>query len=209
MGESLKRRGWYDGWFYARFIDSNVTTFRNRIFKYIDPDKRIIDIGCGTGGFTMKIARISKYVLGVDISEKQIAMAQKRLEQSDVKNLDFLASNATELETHIDEKFDYAILTFIIHEIDQAERLELLSEIKKIAHNIVILDYHHPMGHNISGYVIRLTEFFAGKIHFKNFLDFNKRGGLGPLLEDSGLKIIQDKINRPQVFRTVVVTPER
>jgi SAM-dependent methyltransferase len=204
MSNKLIRKGWYDGWFYAWFIDSNFTQFRNRIFKYIEPDKRIIDIGCGTGRFTQKIAERSKYVLGVDISEKQINMAQKRLKRTGVTNVDFLHASATDLKNNIADKFDYAILTFILHEIQQPERVRILSNIKEFAEKILILDYHHPMAQNISGHIIRLTEFFAGREHFENFRDFNKRGGLTPLLQESGLKIIQDKINRPQVFRTVV-----
>ena len=143
-------------------------------------------------------------MLGVDISEKQINMAQKRLARAGVTNVDFLHASATDLKNNINDKFDYAILTFIIHEIPQPERIRILANIKEFAEKILVLDYHHPMAHNFSGYIIRLTEFFAGRDHFENFRDFNKRGGLTPLLQEAGLKIVQDKINRPQVFRTVV-----
>jgi SAM-dependent methyltransferase len=204
MSDKLRRRAWYDGWFYAWFIDSNFTSFRNRIFKYIEPDKRLIDIGCGTGGFTMKMAQTSKYVLGVDISEKQVAIAQKRLSRAGLQNVEFLHINAAHLEKQINEKFDYAILTFIVHEVQHSERLSILAEVKKVADKILILDYYHPMAKNFSGYIIRLTELFAGRDHYKNFLDYNKRGGLPPLLEKSGLEILQDRINKPRVFRTVI-----
>jgi len=204
MDEKLSRKGWYDGWFYAWFIDSNFTSFRNRIFKYIDQDKKIIDVGCGTGGFSLKMAERSNFVLGIDISKKQIDIAQKRLDQSDRTNAKFIHTNATDLKNHIDEKFDFAILTFVVHEVPQAIRVRILTHIKECASNVLILDYHLPMAKNFSGYSIRLTEFLAGRDHYKNFLDYNARGGLTPLLEEAGLEIVQDKINRPQVFRTVV-----
>ena len=204
MGTTLKRRGWYDGWFYAWFIDSDFTSFRNRIFKYIEPDKRLIDIGCGTGGFTMKLARKSKYTLGVDISGKQIQLAKRRLMRSKMENLDFKHINATNLSQQINEKFDYAILTFVLHEVNQEERTKILSEVKEIAHKVIILYYHYPMARNFSGFVVRLTEFFAGSEHFKNFLDYNSRGGLSPLLKETELNTLQDRINNPRVFRTVV-----
>jgi SAM-dependent methyltransferase len=204
MDEKLIRKGWYDGWFYAWFIDSNFTSFRNRIFKYLDKDKKIIDVGCGTGGFSLRMAERCNFVLGIDISKKQIDMAQKRLEHSNVTNARFIHSNAIDLKNHINEIFDFAILTFVIHEVAQSTRIRILKHIKEFAHNVLILDYHHPMSKNFSGYSIRLTEFFAGRDHYKNFVDYNTRGGLLPLLEEAGLEIIQDRINRPQVFRTVL-----
>lgn len=204
MTSKIKSRGWYDGWLYAWLIDSDFTSFRNRIFKYIETDKMIIDVGCGTGGFTLKLAKISKYVLGVDISEKQIAVARNRLSRSDLTNVQFLTVSATDLKDKIDSIFDYAILTFIIHEVYQDERIRILTHLQQVARRIVILDFYYPLAGNFPGYILRLTEFFAGRVHFKNFLDYNRRGGLIPLLEEAGLEIVQDKINKPRVFRTVV-----
>ena len=206
MGDRVERRGWYDGWFYARLIDSDFTSFRNRIFKYIEPGKKIIDVGCGTGGFTLKLAKFSRSVLGIDISQKQIDIAQKRFSKSGAGNVEFKTTSATDMKRMVNDKFDYAILTFVIHEVSPSERRDILSQVKDLAGKIVILDFHHPMARNFSGYSIRLTEFLAGKDHYTNFLDFNYRGGLLPLLEEAGFEIIRDRINGPKVFRTIVAS---
>ncbi len=41
-------------------------------------------------------------------------------------------------------KFDYAVITYVIHEVNSDERLPLLNDIFKIAEKIIIGDYLIP-----------------------------------------------------------------
>jgi ubiquinone/menaquinone biosynthesis C-methylase UbiE len=147
-------------------------------------------------------------VLGLDVSGDQINVAKKRMQKSGLDNLEFAHANATDLAANISEKFDYAIIIFVIHEIDYSERIQLLKQVADIADKLVILDYHYPMSRNIPGYIIRLTELLAGKNHFANFRDYTRRGGIIPLLSNADLTILNDRINRPGVFRTIVATKD-
>jgi len=204
MPQTLLQKHWYDGWFYARFIDTDATPLRNKILDFLEDGKTVIDVGCGTGGFALKMAPRCRYVLGVDVSEKQVVMAQRRKEKSGVKNVEFRHINAAALGQSLQEKFDYATLSLMIHEIPQSERLQILREVKQIADKIIILDYNTPQPFSFWGAAIRTIEFFAGREHYRNFKDFVRRGGLPVLLKESGLAIQKEKVNRARVFRTVL-----
>jgi len=70
--------------------------------------KKILDIGCGTGRYCLKLAQKGHQVLGVDMSNSMIETAKKI-------NADFLNKNVTlkvanYFELNVGYVFDYAIL---------------------------------------------------------------------------------------------------
>jgi hypothetical protein len=44
---------WYDGWFYDLLIAPNQDKLFQQIKNIIEPNKNIIDVGCGTGRFSL------------------------------------------------------------------------------------------------------------------------------------------------------------
>jgi len=63
----------------------------------IVPDQRVLDIGCGCGDTTIELSRRvgnDGYVLGVDISEKIISSANKKVELKKQNNVDFKCIDA-------------------------------------------------------------------------------------------------------------------
>jgi len=203
MSETLIKRHWYDGWFYSVFIDSDRSNLRNKILRFLEKDKNVLDIGCGTGGFALKIASCSKYVLGMDVSESMIRTANRRKKKSGLKNVDFINGNARELSTILDQRFDYAALSFFIHEVNPQYRLEILRQARKCAEVLLIYDYHIPLPRDLSGAFVKAVEFFAGREHFRNFVNFNQNGGIRPLLDSLGFSILDSRINRPGIFEIV------
>ena len=204
MASKTDQKGWYDGWFYARMIDSDLISLRERILPFIEHDRTVLDIGCGTGGFAMRLAPVSKQITGIDISGKQIRQADMRLKRSGHKNVRFLHGNATDLSQFDTDSVDYAIMIFMLHEIGLKERLQILKEVSRVSRKTVILDYNYPMGRNFTGQMIRLAEFLAGSDHYSNFNDFNQRGGLPGLLEEAGMKIIEKRSNGSQTLMTLL-----
>lgn len=204
MAQKLDKKHWYDGWIYSKFIDSQNIPFRYKIFDFMDSNCTVLDVGCGTGGFTMDIAKHCKKVVGIDVSYKQIEQAKKLLNSSKSTNIEFRHINASKISEEFEEKFDYAVFTFMIHEISQNERLSVLNEISKVVKSVIILEYNVPHPYNGWGILTRAIEFFAGKDHFTNFLDFKKRGGINKILEETGFHISEEKINRKNIFKIVI-----
>jgi len=88
---------------YARYststnsFEANVISVLNKLG--IDfTDKTILDIGCGTGVYTLKIAQLAKSVTGIDFSKKMLEILKE-----DAKRL-----NLTNIKTHHStwDKFD-------------------------------------------------------------------------------------------------------
>ncbi|MEA5570530.1 class I SAM-dependent methyltransferase [Calothrix sp. UHCC 0171] len=73
-------------------LHSLVTPYYLRNQKFIDTkDKLILDAGCGTGykSLTLAFANPGAKVIGVDLSEPSIQLAEKRLQYHSVENFEF------------------------------------------------------------------------------------------------------------------------
>ena len=200
-----KKSSWYDGWLYARLIDSGNYELRNLLLKFIEPNKSVLDIGCGTGGFSLKLARFSQYTLAIDISEKQINQAIKKRIKSGQKNIDFVTLDALEVINKIEQTFDYAVFSFVIHEMAHHTRLEMLKSVQHVARNIVILDYQVPQPKNIWGFSSHLIEFIAGGNHYQNYKDYMNRNGLTGILKELKKQPLKRSFNKKGIFQVVLI----
>jgi len=102
------------------WLDSKYTHphYHNWLIKEIfspalDKKDRIIDIGCGAGGLSRKLARIvtEGEVVGLDISEwyiKKLNQSKKRDKSGDYKNLVFVLGSSEDIP-YPDDYFDYAV----------------------------------------------------------------------------------------------------
>ncbi len=190
-----EKKHWYDGWFYDKIIAPNQDKLFLAINSQIESGSKVIDIGCGTGRLCFQISEKCSKVVGVDLSSENITTANKKLSRSKISNLKFYHRNAEELRKYLDEKFDYAVITFMLHEISPESRILIIKEAKSIANKIIIGDYLVPMPKGFLSFLNRLIEFFAGPDHYNNFNLFVKAGGLNSLIANNNLEIIYDLKN--------------
>ena len=67
---------WYDGRFMM-FYCSNQDSLFKEINSLISEKSTIVDVGCGTGRFSFSIAEKCIFVLGIDLSIRNINKAQQ------------------------------------------------------------------------------------------------------------------------------------
>lgn len=107
--------------FYDQY--ASVQRYTAKKLKQYFPDrnniKSIIDIGCGTGIMTEAIseAYTAADILGIDISERMINVAKKKLNS---KNIRFMVSDAEKLNT--DKKADLLISNASLHWLSDIEK---------------------------------------------------------------------------------------
>jgi SAM-dependent methyltransferase len=58
---------------------------------------KVLDVGCGPGEFTLRVARRAKSVTGVDSSEVALALATQNLARTGFKNVTFMYGDARKL----------------------------------------------------------------------------------------------------------------
>ena len=63
----------------------------------LKPDDVVVDIGCGSGGMTVEIARRCKFVYAIDVSDDAILTTKKNLDKFNIKNCKVIKGNAEEI----------------------------------------------------------------------------------------------------------------
>jgi ubiquinone/menaquinone biosynthesis C-methylase UbiE len=192
------------GAFYSKVIDPILAPMRKRVTGEIQPGEKVIDIACGTGAQVFELCKITSVVAGVDFSESMINHAQKSLKKRDISNAGFFVCDATNLLMFEKNSFDVAIMSLALHQFDLRLHSAVLSEMRRVAKRIIIVDYAVPLQKNYAGVGSRVAEFLAGKEHNHNFKQYYQFGGLNRILPENGLKIEKSLFFGKKAFQLVV-----
>ena len=96
----------YDDWYKSKmgnFVDEVETYLAFSLFQ---PKKgtKILDVGCGTGNFSMKLAEMGCEVVGVDVSEEMLKLAEEKSKDNNM-DIEFHKMDVYGLDFE-DEEFD-------------------------------------------------------------------------------------------------------
>lgn len=196
---------WYDGWFYDKVIAPNQDRLFSEIKKIIEPNSSVIDVGCGTGRFSFSVVDKVAKVVGIDLSKKNIDKANQTLTKNTNSKITFYHTNISDLISK-NLHFDYAVMTYVIHEVNPEDRITLLKEMAQIADKIIIGDYLVPVNKGFWSTLNEVVEFLAGKEHYCNFKNFVADNGLYRLIDKTELKVIREIKNKPATSHLVVLT---
>ena len=122
--------------FDRRFRPENLAFWIPHFIRLgqIRQDLRVLDIGCGTGGFSLSLARqTGAKLVGFDISDKLLAYAKGKPDASLEK---WEHGNAEELPFN-KQSFDRVLMSFVIHQIEDRNRA--FREVFRILRNNGIL----------------------------------------------------------------------
>lgn len=204
--KNINKDHWYDGWFYDKIIAPNQDGLFGQIKKLIDPDSTIIDVGCGTGRFSFFVSGICKSVLGIDLSERNIKRADISLAKNPNSKISFKHTSTRKILGDGKEHFDYAVMTYVIHEVDAEERINLLNEISQVSDIIIVGDYLAPKPNTFWSFLNEVVEFMAGPEHYRNYKNYMTNGGIYFLAREGGFDIISEVKNSPSASHIVVLT---
>lgn len=116
------------------------------------PGQVVADIGCGTGYFSIPLARLvgeKGHVYGLDIVAQLVEEGRRRAQEARLANLTFLVSqeNAVPLE---DQQADAVLLAVVVHEIEDVSRFfQEVRRVLKPAGHVKIIEWKKekmPMG---------------------------------------------------------------
>jgi ubiquinone/menaquinone biosynthesis C-methylase UbiE len=114
---------WSHVWDLARYI--NYSIYRTALASLAAPHQRIVDVGCGTGLMSLKLAATGRQVLGVDLSSAMIEHARSRSSA----RLEFLQADAENLPLE-SASFDAVVNLISFHHYPNPDRA--LAEFRRV-----------------------------------------------------------------------------
>ena len=167
---------------YETLVDPLLRDIRKRTpeFAGMKTGDRVLDVCCGTGEQALEYGRRGLIASGLDSSREMLQAAlRKRLRQKS-RNVHFQLADAANLPFP-DGYYDYASITFGLHDKERLIRDQVISEMKrvvKVEGTLIFIDFHIPLPKNVWAAVVRTIEFFAGGSHYRGFKDYLRNGGL-------------------------------
>ena len=176
---------------YSVVIDSLLRDIRIYVpeFSAMKAGDRVLDICCGTGTQALHYARRGIIATGIDLNPGMIEAAEKNRGKQSLKNVSFQKASAQDLPFK-DDCFDYASISFALHEKERAASHKIICEMKRVVKKegaLVFIDFKAPLPQNAYSCLIKSIEFAAGREHFRYFKDYAEQGGLDELLKENHL----------------------
>ena len=98
----------------------------------IEPDHRILDLGCGTGSLVVNLKRqyVSAQVVGLDPDPKALRRARTKAVRAAVSvQLDLGLADQLPYK---DDSFDHVFSSFMFHHLNELEREKMLVEVLRV-----------------------------------------------------------------------------
>lgn len=128
--------------FYERIVENYNYIFpfnKNQVEFILEKDrntddKKILEIGCGTGQLTFGLSEFYKTVTGIDLDSKMIRYARREYKHRD--NLNFKEMNMLDIN-NIDDDYD-TIICFGNTMVHLGNEIEIAEFIKKAFNKIIV-----------------------------------------------------------------------
>lgn len=172
----------------ANVLDSRLRRFLQKpdktVLKYIKPEMKVLELGCGPGYFTVEIAKklnTSGKVIAADVQQGMLDILAKKIEKTDYKSRIKLY-HCQEAFIGLNEKFDFILAFYSFHEMAYLDNI--IKELRQICKSDTKI-------------LISEQKFHVSKSTFNSFIE---------KMENNKFKIIE----RPKIFlsRTVLMELE-
>ena len=94
-------------------------------------DARVLEIGCGTGAVTLRLAERGAHGIGLDQNPEMLERARTRLADAAMERFELVEKTASEIDTLPEFAFDAVVAGFSLSEMSTGERGFVLREAAK------------------------------------------------------------------------------
>lgn len=158
-----------------RFHQELIRPYTVKLLKVKDK-QTILDIGCGNGNFSRRLAELGAHVVAFDYSEQMVECAKNRsekyLNQIDYRVVD--ATNYDELFSLGNKKYDSVVANMALMDIDDIS--PLVNSLHKLlkTNGTFVFSITHPCFQTPGLRKINETEDINGEIIIKNSIQISK-----------------------------------
>ncbi|MFW6130757.1 MAG: class I SAM-dependent DNA methyltransferase [Atribacterota bacterium] len=158
--------------------------------KYLNSNQTVLDFACGTGIITIELAKNVKKMYAIDISEKMIEIARKKMINNRIDNLEFEVSNIFDpklngMEVNVLLAFN---ILYFLEDIDRA--LNRISEL--LPSGGLFISATDCLGERKS-LKENLLSFFLSKLGTIPLIKKYKTLELKNIIKSHGFKIVETK----------------
>lgn len=129
----------YDSWYetiLGTFVDEVETECVMNLL-HLEEGSKVLDIGCGTGNFSVKLAKMNHRVVGIDVSERMLDIAKNKANTNGLK-IEFVTMDAHHLEL-ADDSFDCVFSMAVFEFLEYPQKaLEEMSRVAKPGSPIIM-----------------------------------------------------------------------
>lgn len=148
----------------------------------------MLDVGVGTG-LSLPLWSQHADLVGIDLSEKMLEQARKRVRTLGMSNVKLMKMDATHLNFP-DASFDRVLAAYFISTVP--DPIRVVQEMKRVCRpgGYLVFCNHFQSDHPLIAFAERLISPICSKIGFRTDLNLHQ------LMRDSGLEIdIQDRVD--------------
>ena len=165
---------------------------------------QVLDVGCGTGRLTLKLASKVDHIIGIDPSPQRIEVAHRKLTRMNHENITFELGSSDDIGRYGEDVFDVVYMNAVFHWINDKEKaLNNIYRALKPGGKLGICtgDKDHPFTVKIiAKEVLRRAGISDEGVDFSAPVNTVE---LDSLLRKSGFRVIKIKRKRdPRYFET-------
>lgn len=154
--------------FHSQLISEGLEEWeRNIIERYMKPEAKLLDVGCGAGREAIALVKMGFEVMGIDISPNMVAKATENAKKEGL-NINFKVQSVTDIDCPA-KYFDYVLFSREIYSYIPTKklRIETLRKIRDILKpdGILLFSAYYKDRRlfsrlNIMGFFRRIRNFF-------------------------------------------------
>jgi len=165
-----------------------ISRVRNKVVNFADAKSgsKILDVATGTGKQAFAFAKKGYDVIGIDLSEAMLKVANRKNKHGNVK---FEVADATNLPFE-DNSFDVSCVSFALHDMPLNIREKVLKEMVRVTKPegmIVIVDYALPKNRVSRFLIYHFVKLYEREYYLK-FINSDFEA----LLRTSGIEIKEE-----------------
>ena len=162
-----------------RDYDQEAQDFVGKLGCTNPEELTVIDIGCGTGAFTVHAAKYFKKIIAIDVSPEMLTIAESKAESKGIRNIEFI--NSGFLQFTPTEQVDIIHTKWVLHHLPDYWKQAALLNINKMLKPDGVLyisdviykfaaDYETYLSNTIKDVAAKFSEQFVQetKIHIRD-----------------------------------------